>query len=501
MLKARSAMIPRVRTAVASNRLIRRRASFKGDAIVSLAGSGLARAITLASMPLVTRLYAPADLGVWAIILNLANILIPFATLQFDIAVVIAPTRRSAVALLLIVAACTLTVAAASSLAIAYAPRKALEAISGLGPEQQGLLALVPLVLVLLAAQTGLQAWLTRQREFGVLSLAQLLQAAAAAVAMLILPLIAGASALVAATAAIFGLVIWQALPAWNIGVDIVSAFAPRLLAAARASLRRFKVYPLYFLPYSLSAGLAERVLQLVLASAYSLSALGTFYVARQLMLGPVGLLVGTLRQVVFAHSARQKDAAEIKARVGQILRLLIDVLAPALAFSFVWMMPALATVMGAKWAPQLGAFAWWTLFPAAALLLTGWLDRMLDVLGRQRLAVVLQLASDAVVIVVALVSPLLGLDEIGMVATLSTVTAIIHVFWLGLILKLMGFELMEFLAPATRALALGLLLGTMHFAIAKFLAGPWGLVEGIALLCVSLSLPGYKLARRFKWL
>jgi hypothetical protein len=32
-------------------------------------------------------------------------------------------------------------------------------------------------------------------------------------------------------------------------------------------------------------------------------------------------------------------------------------------------------------------------------LLLAGWLDRILDVLGRQRLAVALQLASDAVLI------------------------------------------------------------------------------------------------------
>ncbi|MGH7186916.1 MAG: oligosaccharide flippase family protein, partial [Pseudomonadota bacterium] len=282
-----------------SDRLIGWRASFTGDAIISLAGGSLARAITLASMPFVTRIYSPADVGVWAIVLTLAGFLVPLANLRYDVAIVIALTQRTAAAIALAIGVCMLAVAVALAAALSVAPKQLLEAISGLGPDKQGLLAVVPLLLVLLAAQATLQAWLTRERQFGALSLAQLIQAIVTAAAMLLLPLIAGASAGVATAAAMLGLAMGITVTAWAGGAQILSYADRRLAHAVRTGLRRYKVYPLYFVPYSLSAGLAERILQLVLAGAYSISALGAFYVARQLVTAPATLLSATLCQVM----------------------------------------------------------------------------------------------------------------------------------------------------------------------------------------------------------
>ena len=157
-------------------------------------------------MPFVTRIYTPADVGVWAIVLTLAGFLLPLATLRYDVAIVIALTQRTAAAIALAIGVCMLAVAVALAAALSVVPKQLLEAISGLGPDKQGLLAVVPLLLVLLAAQATLQAWLTRGRQFGALSLAQLIQAIVTAAAMLLLPLIAGASAGVATAAAMLGL-------------------------------------------------------------------------------------------------------------------------------------------------------------------------------------------------------------------------------------------------------------------------------------------------------
>lgn len=478
-------------------RLMSLRGSFAGDTIINFAGGSLARAITLASMPFVTRIYTPADLGIWAIILTLAGFLLPLATLRYDVAIVIAPTQRIAAALVLVIVACSLAVTAAVVTAVSIAPHQLLEAISGLGADKQGLLAVVPFILIALAAQATLEAWLTRERKFGTLSLAQLVQAIVTAVATLLLPSIAGASATVATAAAMLGLSMGLAVTACFCGMEILAFADRRSVYATRSAIQRFKVYPLYLLPYSLSAVFSERVLQLVLASVYSLSTLGAFYVARQLVMAPAVLVSASLRQVLFAHSARQSDAEQTKDRVDQMLRLLIDALAPGLAFCLFWLKPILTALTGASWA-QLGDFAWWILFPASAQMLAGGLVRMLDVLGRQRLGVTLQLATDLVLIGIALLSPRIGLDEVGVVAALSVGAALSGVIWLGITLGLMNFGLGEMLALGARACGLCVLWSAMQFTLATFMPGPSGLVAASLLLALSIAPLIFKLASHF---
>jgi O-antigen/teichoic acid export membrane protein len=478
--------------------VIGQRKSFVGDAIINLAGNSLARAITLASMAVVTGIYAPAHLGVWAIVLTLSGFLVPLATLRYDLAVVIAPTPRMAAALVLVTGASSLVVAAVVAFALFMAPRQLLEAISGLGSDRQALLALVPFVLVLLAAQAMLQAWLTREREFGAVSLVQVVQATVTAAATLLLPLVAGASAATVAAGAMLGFSVGVVVTMGFCGREIACFADRRLKSVIRSAFRRFKVYPCYLVPYTLSSGLAERVIQVVLAGAYSLSALGAFYVARQLVMALARLIVEPLRQVNFAHAAGKVDAAHTKARVGRILRMLIHGQAACLGFGLFWMAPVVTALTGASWA-RLADFAWWIMFPASTYLLIGWLDRMLDVLGRQRLAVVLQLGSDVVLMGIAISSPGIGLGEVGMVAALSLGTATIDLIKLAVTLDLLRFRPSEILALAARACGLCLLWSGMQLGIATFVPGPTGLVLASLLLVASLAPLGVELAPRFR--
>lgn len=488
----------RSRSTAALTWLSGQRASFTRDAIVNFAGSSLARVITFASMPFVTRIYAPADLGIWAIIFALASFLLPLATLRYDVAVVIAPTARMAAALVLVIGACAVAVTFAVAVAVYTATPEFLSLISGLAQNDQGLLVALPVVLLLLAWQLGLQAWLMRERQFVALGLAQIAQAIVTVAATLLLPLAFGASAIIATEAAMMGLLIGLLLNAGAVGSRIFAHVGEGFGSTARSATVHFKVYPLYTLPVSLSGSLAERVQQIVLASAYSISALGAFYVARQLVRAPVIMLAATLRQVALAHSAADNDLAQTKRRVDGVLKLLIDLQAPGLAYCIFWLKPVLATIMGAAW-DGLGDFAWWSVFPASMLLLTGWLDRMWDVLGRQKLYVVFQLASDAVLIGVALVSPRIGYDEIGMIAALSVATVLYNILWLGVTLGFLGFGRGEIAALGVRALGLCALWSGMQFSVATFLSGPLALAVATLLLAFSLAPAGFKVASQLR--
>jgi O-antigen/teichoic acid export membrane protein len=464
------------------------RKSFTADTLISLGGTGLARLTAFASMAAITRIYAPDDYGTWVVLLALAGFILPFATLRYDIALVIAPTRRIAAALFVAVVAFTLVMSALALVSLVAAPIRVLEIVTGLGADQSGWLVLVPFVLVLLSCHLMLQSWLTRERQFGALSTTQLLQAVVTAAATLLLPLRMGANAGAAATGAIIGLVSAIFFMAWCARPHLFEAVGRRRLdIPARHGLRRYKVYPLYMVPYSLSAGLSERVLQLALAGSYSLGVLGAFYVARQVVTAPSAMLSQALRQVVLAYGAQLDDRARLRERVNRVLLLLVEVLAPALAFGIVWLEPIVFTALGDQW-PHLAEFAWWIMFVAATFLLTGWLDRIFDVLGRQQVGVVMQVVSDLVLIGIALSGPRFGLDAVGLVAVLSIVGMLTNIVRLVVVLRLLGSMWQEIGTLMLRLVSWTAVLTLVQYAIFGTSSGLIGMAAGTIFLAVSLA-------------
>jgi O-antigen/teichoic acid export membrane protein len=467
--------------------------AFARDIMISLGSAGLARVVTFASMACITRIYEPDAYGTWVVLLALASFFIPFATLRYDIALVIAPTRRISAGLLMAVAFVTVTIAAVVLVGVLTAPGWLLESFTGLEPAQRGMLVLAPIVVVLLAGQTVLQSWLTRERQFGALSKALLVQSIVTAAATILLPFALGANAEAAAAGAVGGILATVFFLAWCTHPSLLEAASKRRLdVAARHGLRRYKAYPLYTVPYSVSAVLSERVLQLVLAGSYSLAVLGAFFVARQVVTAPAGLLSQALRQVVFAYGAQLDERAQTREKVNRILALLVDALAPALAFGVVWLKPIIVVALGDKW-PNLAEFAWWIMFVAATSVLSSWLDRVLDVLGRPQVGVALQVSSDIVLVGVVLSGSHLGLSAVALVGTLSIVGALTNLVWLFVVLRLLGSMWHEIGSLLIRLAAWTIILSLIHYGISTTSSGMTAIAAGLIVLVASLAPVAWK--------
>lgn len=469
------------------HRLIGQRGTFTSDVAKTLGGNTLARLITFAAIPFVTRIYTPDAVGVWAVLTTLAAFLAPIATLRYDVAIVIAPTRRMASALVVLTGACTLALVLALTAAVALAPSWLWEDVSGLQKSHLALIAILPILLATLSLQVILQAWLTRQRQFGILSLTLLIQAVITTALTLLLPFVAGASAVVVIASNFAGLLASVAFAAWGCRVNVLAGDGGHRLRAIYHGARRYRVYPAYFVPYSFSAGLTERILQVILASTFSLSVLGVFFVARQLTVGPVTMLSATLSQVLFAHSARQDDPIAMKQRVCRILRLLIDAGVPVLVFALIWLKPIMAVALGDKWL-YLGDFIWWSLLPAAVMMLSGFLNRVFDVRGRQGMSATYQIAANTCLTLVILLMARTGLTPIQFVAWLSVATALYHIGWLVMIFRVLEIDRRETGALLFRAAKVGAISGGAQFALATVIPAFVGPLAGLIVLAATLA-------------
>jgi O-antigen/teichoic acid export membrane protein len=356
----------------------------------------------------------------------------------------------------------------------------------------------MPAAFVLVGAQTMMQAYLTRLRKFTTLGLAQILQALTTPVVTLGLLLAAPASGETAAAGAVAGAVAALATMMASVRADFASRRNRGWRRVALVTARRFKVYPLYMTPYSLSAGLFERILQIVFSRFYSVAAFGAFSIARQLMTAPATLLAGSMRQVMFAHSAQETSAEARRSRVFRVLGVLLDGLAPSLAFALVWLAPLIRLLLPPAWS-DVAQFAWWSLFPSSMLLLVGWLDRLMDVMGRQRLGVMLQGLSDAASIALALISPLLGLDVFGMVALLSIQLSIYYLVWLLILLRLLEAPGRDQLMLAGRAFVLFLVSVSIQAAIYNAFPPTYGAALATAALLLTLTLMVARVFPKFR--
>lgn len=154
---------------------------FARDTLLLAGGLGLAQALTLAVMPLWSRLYSPADfaaLGLWMAVVAVVSMAL---LLRYDTCIVIARDDAEARALLRLCLRLALGGGALLAL-LAWALPPAWQAALGLQPLGRCL----PLAVVggaLAAALAALLAWANRQREYPRISAARVVLAAAAALA------------------------------------------------------------------------------------------------------------------------------------------------------------------------------------------------------------------------------------------------------------------------------------------------------------------------------
>ena len=405
--------------------------NFAGDAVLSAIAAATGRGLSLLGMVATTRIFPAEIYGAWLLILTFSNFFLPLATLRMEIPLVMARTQRMVKGLCYVVAMCVLAVLIFVLAFAAFANATLVERVTGLTVHQSTLLLFSIPTVLLLTSQLLVQTALMRTKQFRAIAVINLVIPFLSLILTLVLPLIFAVTPQLAAIIFLastgFGLA--TAVPALAGRIATLESMFSRW-AMARAAFRQYSVYPKYTLPLSLSASVTERVTQLVLAQAYSLETLASFYMARQVLSGFTSVLAGSLRNVFFAHSARDQNVNGTRDRALRMLKLLTYLLAPVLAFAVFRIDDLVSSVVGARW-PNLGAMAWFCMFPATFLVFTGPLDRVFDLVGRQRLSVALQLVSDAIMLITIALAVHFSATSTTLVGLISTVLVLYNATWL----------------------------------------------------------------------
>lgn len=277
-----------------------------------VSGTAGAQALTLAFMPVITRIYGPEAYGVLGTFLSVTLMLIPVAALTYPIAIVL-PRRdgdaRGLVRLSLLTALLmALLVALLFSLfGDAVTTRLQMQII-------QPYLMLVPLVMFSGAALEISQQWLFRTQRFHITAsvavghslLFNSIRTLAGLVQPSALVLVCSTALQQALHAAMLGLAMLRAKPhvdnheqSADSGESV--AAQPGLLALAQ----RHRDFPLFRAPVMLINAMSQHLPTLVLAVYFGPAAAGFFALCRQAMSMPTNLIGKSVADVYYPRISR----------------------------------------------------------------------------------------------------------------------------------------------------------------------------------------------------
>lgn len=455
--------------------------------LVKVGASGVAgQVLTFAALPVLTRLYSPDAFGGWALFLSYALLIGSVSTLRYELAVVLPKSDRSAASLL---AAALCSAAVTTILAAALAPLL-LGLISDLDATaaMRDLLPTLPFLILSIAAfQLGL-AWNTRRAAFGGYSIGQFLLPALTVVGQVGLALagVDTAAGLIVGTLVGYGGaagVMWALVLSRD--ARLVSSGFRRTRIWSMA--KRYRNYPLYMTPFTLLGTVRERAIYLMLGAFASSTATGYYALAHRLANVPNSLVSGAVRPIFFHFAARHR-ISELGSVVTMIIGGLLFLSIPNLLVLFFHAEFIVQAMFGSAW---VGAAPYVILLavPALALLLGNWMDRLLDVLQRQRLAFLMEAASSVVILLALAIGFWLSGDAAVAVATQATVMTLYFLIWIVIVYRAASFPGKFLVRLAVLALALSGGSAILLLALHSIVSAPGAVAAFYVMYAIALFL------------
>jgi len=275
--------------------------------VTVVSGTAGAQAITLAFMPVITRIYGPEAYGVLGTFLSVTMMLIPVAALTYPIAIVLPKRDGDARGLVRLALVTALMLAALVALALQLFGER-LAAVADISIIQPYLM-LIPFVMFCGAALEICQQWLFRTQRFritasvavghsllfnSIRTVAGLLQSSA-------LVLVCTTALQQALHAAMLGLAMLRAKPHTDNHRGDAEQDSPGMLELAR----QHSDFPKFRAPVMLINAVSQHLPTLVLAAYFGPAAAGFFALCKQALTMPTNLIGKSVADVYSPRISR----------------------------------------------------------------------------------------------------------------------------------------------------------------------------------------------------
>lgn len=305
--------------------------TFVRDVLLLSGGTGIAQAIGLAILPVISRIYSPEDFGLLALFASIVTLLAVFTTFKYELMIMQSRSHRSASQLVCLIMAIGIC-AASVSLVIVVLFRHQIANLLGT-PQLEAWLWMLPVLLLFTGLYQALRFWKIRLGQFSIVAhstIARALVFAAVATAMSFIPLgtmAKGGGLIIAFILSEIAMTLTLLL---SVRSQDMKLFAP-------ANWKRIKIVGSQNGPVAAAlsvswamAAVYERIPDLMISSFFGTVSLGFYSMVGRIVAAPSRLVSAAINDVY-----RQR-ASELHRKQGRFDALTLTTLSTTAAMSVV---------------------------------------------------------------------------------------------------------------------------------------------------------------------
>ncbi len=431
--------------------------------MTSVIGTAGGQFINVLAIPVLARVYLPADFGTWSLYLAAVAVMSVIATLRFDLAVVAARATKTAECVLVLTVAFAALIGATLEVLLLAVLLLGNDGGSDLLLRNLPWLVWTPLGISMTALYTAFISWWLRNGAYSRITFVRIGLPASSVALQIFLRDLPHGIGLVA------GNCLAQSIAALVTGAFVVreirnSFLDRRLPARAYVLARRFGGFALYTTPYSLQGQFFRQIILVILASFVSTAASGLYVMAQRAVYNPLALIAAALDQATFPRLARTPSDPRVHRLIARAMFWLALLLSVGCAFVTVFATSLVPLVLGSKWSasvPYIVAIS----YASASLVASSWIARIFDVFGRQKLHLVVDLTANLVVLAGFVATLLLTQSALWGVIALSAGLTVYYWFRIALSFRIAGMDT----GPLPRMLAASIALWATSYLLFSF--------------------------------
>ncbi len=312
-------------------------------------GTALSQVLKVIFVPILTRIYPPAEYGTLAIFSSVLSILIVLSTLRYDTPVPMAETDEEAEHLMIL----SVTITGVMTLVLLFVLVVFGDSISA--SLNLGFLTphfwLLGVYFLFLSSFGIVTHWVLRERGYGQIARAGVFQSVSGSVSKIALGLLGLGS---------FGLIFGE-FCALAIGIGVLGGLiTPRLVSRARTLQRqrlidtalKYKRFPIFSVPSGLINELSLQAPTLLISTLFGFQIVGYFSLSYSMLVMPISLISSSIAQVFYGESSEllRTKPQEILGLYRKTTRRLFVFGAPVITVAAIAFPVIFPLVFGSAW-------------------------------------------------------------------------------------------------------------------------------------------------------
>jgi len=439
---------------------------FFKDVATLMSGTVLAQMIAIFAYPLLSRLYSPTEMGIFAYFFGICALLSILFTGRYELAIVLPKLDKDSDN----VAALSIFLASMSCIASFLVIFIFGDHIIGLSKNTHlaTWIYCIPIWVFVMSFCQTMEYVGTRFRAYQKLAIKSVLQQLTYVGFALLFGILAYKNN---------GLIISRMLSFICTLIIIVWMFFDKIQAIAKnMSIKRmwdnalcYKQFLICNVSYSFLGTFSKEFIVFSFVAFGHAESAGLYVFARSVLLAPTAFLSTTLGQAFYKESSTIIGTPKLEQLVLQLINSIIIFGVPGAVFFMIWSCEIFSFCFGEIWRDA-GIYA--VIFMPAALLslFTSWPERLYEVTQKQHISLTIQVIFDSLSIFLLWFFLMVGVDVLNCILFYTILNCMFHVVYLINIFKISNFDLSKLMDSGGKVLTLTLLsFFTFYFSCFMF--------------------------------